>query len=85
MDEEKKTEDLEKFSFIREKIKEKPLSRKKVLTAAGVTVLLAVLFGLVSAAAFTVVQPRLQKKLNPQKPDQVNVSGGRGWHGRGGW
>lgn len=71
MDEEKKTEDLEKFSFIREKIKEKPLSRKKVLTAAGVTVLLAVLFGLVSAATFTVVQPRLQKKLNPQKPDQV--------------
>lgn len=35
------------------------------------TVLLAVLFGLVSAATFTVVQPRLQKKLNPQKPDQV--------------
>ena len=35
------------------------------------SVLLAVLFGLVSAATFTVVQPRLQKKLNPQKPDQV--------------
>ena len=47
MDEEKKTEDLEKFSFIREKIKEKPLSRKKVLTAAALTYVAAALTSII--------------------------------------
>ena len=77
MDEEKKTEDLEKFSFIREKIKEKPLSRKKVLTAAGVTVLLAVLANVVFIVFDRALEGLIVQYLHRLHPRMAKILRGK--------
>ena len=71
MEEENKREHSGEFSFLREKIKEKPLDKKKLLYTAGGIAAMAVLFGVVAAYTFAYFQPRAQKKLNPAQPDQV--------------
>lgn len=59
----------EQFSFINEKIKEKPLNKKRLLFRMAFCVGMAVVFGLVAALVFTYFQPKFQRMMYPvQKP-----------------
>ncbi len=61
------------FSFLREKIKEKPFNIKKALQRVYFTIFLAVLFGVVAGYVFVVVVPYIQNKVNPEEPTQVVI------------
>ena len=58
-------------SFISEKIKQRPLNRKKLLRRTIITISLAVVFGLVACLTFLVLQPLFSDKLFPEKSPQV--------------
>ena len=45
--------------FIREKIKDRPVDKKKLAKRIGMTVLIAVIFGVVSAVTFCLVYAHL--------------------------
>lgn len=64
----------EKYEFIKEFIKEKPLDRKRIFKAAGWIAGAAVLFGTVAAFTFTAVKPKAGEMLNkPEAQIQVNI------------
>jgi len=59
-------------SFISEKIKQRPINRKKLLRRTLITASLAVVFGLVSCLTFLLLQPLLTDKLYPEsQPEKV--------------
>lgn len=68
-------EDREKedFPFIREKIKEKPLNKKKLLKQGGVTFVLAVLFGVVACGVFTYMQPIMDRWMHPKENAPISI------------
>lgn len=63
----------ESFSFINEKIKEKPLNKKRIVFRAVFCVAMAVVFGVVAALVFTLVQPRFEELLYPKEPPLVSI------------
>jgi serine protease Do len=70
----------EEFDFIKEKIKDKPINKKKVAMKVGGVVILAIVFGIVSCCAFYIAQPWAKKKFakvelqDPVKfPDETNL------------
>lgn len=71
MTDDNKKENPEEFSFIRQTIKEKPLNKKKMLYTSGFVAAMAVLFGVIAACTFALIEPHAQAKLNPGKPKQV--------------
>ena len=72
--EENKNENLANTDFISEKIKQRPINRKKLLRRTIITVTLAVLFGFVACLTFLLLQPLFSDKLYPEKePDPVTL------------
>lgn len=61
------------FSFINEKIKEKPLNKKRLLFRVGFCVGMAVLFGLVAAFVFTYFQPKFKQLMYPEQEPVVTI------------
>ena len=66
-------QEKESFSFINEKIKEKPLNKKRIVFRAVFCVAMAVVFGVVAALVFTLVQPRFEELLYTQEPPLVSI------------
>lgn len=65
--------DDDQFSFIKEKIKEKPINKKRLLMQAGFTVGMAVVFGLVASLVFTYFQPKFAEMFYPEEPPAVMI------------
>lgn len=65
--------DKDKFSFINEKRKEKPINKKKLLVRFGLAVLLAAVFGLTASFVFTYFQPKFEKLLYPEEEPVVTI------------
>ena len=63
----------EQFSFINEKIKEKPLNKKRLLFRMAFCVGMAVVFGLVAALVFTYFQPKFQQMMYPEQKPTVTI------------
>lgn len=63
----------DKYEFIREKIKEKPVSRKKVLFYAGFVIVMAVVFGFLSSLVFTLCQPKIEDLLYPKEDPSITI------------
>lgn len=63
----------DKFSFINEKRKEKPINKKRLLFYAGFTVGMAVLFGLVASFVFVVASPRFEDMMYPPEEPVVTI------------
>ncbi len=60
-------------SFISEKIKQRPINRKKLLRRTIITASMAVVFGLVACLTFLLLQPLLSDKLYPEsQPEKVS-------------
>lgn len=53
--------------FLREKIKQKPVNKKKLLRRTVVTVVMAVVFGLVACVTFLVLEPVISNRLYPEE------------------
>lgn len=58
--------------FIREKIKDKPINKKKLLQKGIVTAGLAILFGFVSCLVFCALKPYMEQWFEPE-PDQIEI------------
>ena len=61
------------FSFINEKIKAKPLNKKRLVIRTVFVVAMAVIFGLVSALVFTYFQPKFENMLYPEEKPMVTI------------
>lgn len=66
-------QEKENFDFIREKIKEKPMNKKRMLKQGLFTLALAVLFGLVSSGVFTYMHPLMEEWMHPKKNTPITI------------
>ena len=65
-------EQNKKNDFVIEKIKERPISRRKLLKRTLLTAFMAVMFGLIACFTFLVLEPVISNWLYPQEePDVV--------------
>lgn len=56
----------QKFEFITEKVKERPINRKKLMRKTMVTVSMAAIFGLIACLTFALLEPVISNWLHPQ-------------------
>lgn len=64
----------EEFEFIKEKIKDKPVNKKKLLSKAAATIAAAVTFGFVACPVFTLMRPVMEEWFHKPTPAQVVLS-----------
>lgn len=69
----KRLDQKEQFTFMREKIKEKPINRKKLIKRTLMTVAMAIVFGLVACVTFLVLEPVISNKLYPEEIPKVKL------------
>lgn len=60
-------------SFLVEKIKERPINRKKLLRRTLITASMAVIFGLIACFTFLVLEPVISNWLYPEEEPQIIV------------
>ena len=63
----------EDFTFIKEKIKDKPLNKRRLAAKTVLTCGLAVLFGLVAALLVTVGSPCMEKARDAEPTEEVKI------------
>ena len=71
----KEQKDASEKNFMIEKIKERPVNKKKLLRRTLITASMAVIFGLVACFTFLVLEPVISNWLYPEEEPQVSVSG----------
>ena len=64
-------EKLANTAFISEKIKQRPVNRKKLLRRTIITISLAVIFGIVACFTFLLLQPVFSDRLYPEKEPEL--------------
>lgn len=64
-------EQKEENSFIQETIKKRPLNKRKLFRRTMTTVVLAVVFGMIACLTFLLIEPVINKILNPEKITKV--------------
>jgi serine protease Do len=73
LNQEDKKEVLADTGFISEKIKQRPINRKKLLRRTAITFFLAIVFGIVACFTFLYLQPVLSDRLYPEpEPEAVS-------------
>lgn len=65
--------DNDKFSFINEKIKEKPLNKRRLLLHVGYIAGVAAVFGVVASLVFAFFQPKFSQMLYPEQEPVVTI------------
>lgn len=68
---EKNKEPTDDFEFLKEKIKERPINKKKLLKNTIITASMAVLFGLLACLSFLLLEPVLNNWLYPEEEPEV--------------
>lgn len=63
----------EEKAFIIEKIKERPVNKKKLAQRTMLTAAMAVMFGLIACLTFLLLEPIISKMLYPQEQPQIVV------------
>jgi len=66
-------DEKENYTFVREKIKEKPISKTKLIRKTVVLVGSAVLFGFVACLTFLLLEPIISNRLTPQEIEKVEI------------
>lgn len=67
-------EDQQKFEFITEKVKERPINKKKFMRRTILTVSMAVIFGLIACLTFSLLEPIISNWLHPQdKIEKIEI------------
>lgn len=57
----------ERFDFISQKVKDRPLNKRKLIRKTIITVAMAIIFGLIASLTFFLLQPVLNNWLHPQE------------------
>ncbi len=57
--------------FLKEKIKQRPLNKKKLLRRTLITALMAVLFGTIACLTFLLLEPVISNKLYPEEETEL--------------
>lgn len=65
--------DKDEFAFISEKIKAKPVNKKRLLRNGIGTVLFAILFGTVACFVFTFLRPFMENWLHPKENPVITI------------
>lgn len=65
--------DNDNFSFINEKIKEKPLNKRRLLLHVGYIAGVAAVFGVVASLVFAFFQPKFSQMLYPEQEPVVTI------------
>ena len=71
--------DNDQFSFINEKIKEKPVNKKRLLMQAGFIALMAVVFGIIASLVSAYFQPKFESLVLPRGGTGGHHSAGFGY------
>lgn len=67
-------EEQQKFEFITEKVKERPINKKKLMRRTMLTVFMAVIFGLIACLTFSLLEPIISNWLHPQdKIEKIEI------------
>lgn len=67
-------ENQQKFEFMTEKVKARPLNRRKLLQKTFTTIFMAVIFGLIACITFSVLEPVISNWLHPQgKIEKIEI------------
>ena len=64
-------EPSQQSDFMIEKIKQRPINKRKLIRRTLVTAAMAVIFGLIACFTFLVLEPVLSNWLHPEEPPQV--------------
>lgn len=64
-------EEQKKDSFVHETIKNKPVNKKKLFRRTVTTVVFAIVFGLIACLTFLLIEPVINRILNPEKISKV--------------
>ena len=72
-DSQENKKDVSEKNFMIEKIKERPVNKKKLLRRTLITASMAVIFGLVACFTFLVLEPVISNLLYPEEDPQVVV------------
>ena len=59
--------------FMVEKIKVKPVNKKKLIRRTLITISMAIIFGMVACVTFLVLEPVISNWLNPEEEPQVEM------------
>lgn len=62
-----------KYEFIKEKRKEIPVNKKKMVIQAGYVCVLALLFGVIASIVIAFLQPRIEAMLYPEQQPVVSI------------
>lgn len=71
MEQQKQNE--QEFAFIKEKIKDKPINKKRLLIRAGYNILCALIFGAVACFVFVLLKPYLEEWLHPKEESTISI------------
>ena len=74
----KEQNDVSEKNFMIEKIKERPVNKKKLLRRTLITVSMAVIFGLVACFTFLVLEPVISNWLYPEEEPHMRFFEGAG-------
>ena len=70
-EEQKKLDMASDFDFLQERIKERPINKKKLLKKTIITASMAVLFGLLACLSFLLLEPVLNNWLYPEEAPEI--------------
>lgn len=59
------------INFLQEKIKERPINRKKLARRTALTVIMAMVFGLVACVTFLLLEPVINRMLYPEEKEEI--------------
>ena len=59
------------ITFLQEKIKERPMNRKKLARRTAITVVMAMVFGLVACVTFLLLEPVINRMLYPEEETEI--------------
>ena len=67
-------QDEQDFAFIKEKIKDKPINKKRMLIHLGYDILCAIVFGAVACLVFVCLKPHIEEWRQPKKNQTITLS-----------
>ncbi len=71
MKNEERAKDDDSFQFVQEKIKERPINKKKLLRRTIITAAMALIFGLIACVTFFSLEPIISNWLYPEKEPEI--------------
>lgn len=59
------------ITFLQEKIKERPVNRRKLVRRTAITVVMAMVFGLVACVTFLILEPVINRMIYPEEKAEI--------------